>query len=173
MSNLRVGDSRHHRAGCINAGRMIALPRAENYRRESAQWISSYIFLRILLIRGLTAAHQTAFIPCLEIKEMNEVGHARRVPGEAVTVTGPAAFTTRVVGTTVFDRQNKYFGRIEDIVIVNRIAYALISFGGFLGIGKAHCAAPLKALHHDSERYQSCAWQMCGHFVTGITIDES
>ena len=83
---------------------------------------------------------------------MNEVGNAHLAFSEAVIVTGPVALTTRVIGAKVIDRENKYLGRVEDIVIVNRIAYVLFSFGGFLGIGKTHCAAPLKALRHDRER---------------------
>ena len=83
---------------------------------------------------------------------MNEVGQARQAHSEAATEIGPASITNRVIGTKVFDRQHKYLGRVEDIVIANRIAYMLFSFGGFLGIGKTHCAAPLKALRHDRER---------------------
>lgn len=83
---------------------------------------------------------------------MNGVGHAHQALSESVTFAAPAAMTTRVIGAKVFDRHNKYLGRVEDMVIVNRIAYVLFSFGGFLGMGKTHCAATLKALRHDSER---------------------
>lgn len=54
-----------------------------------------------------------------------------------------------VIGARVVNRQNESLGKIEDIVIdadAGRIAYAVLSFGGILGMGDKHFAIPWEAL---------------------------
>ncbi len=54
-----------------------------------------------------------------------------------------------VIGSKVINQQNEDLGKIEDIVIdadAGRIAYAVLSFGGFLGLGDKYFAIPWEAL---------------------------
>ena len=54
-----------------------------------------------------------------------------------------------VVGSKVVNQQNENLGKIEDVVIdadAGRIAYAVLSFGGFLGMGDKYFAIPWEAL---------------------------
>ena len=54
-----------------------------------------------------------------------------------------------VIGSKVINQQNEDLGKIEDIVIdddAGRIAYAVLSFGGFLGMGDKYFAIPWEAL---------------------------
>lgn len=54
-----------------------------------------------------------------------------------------------VIGSKVVNQQNEDLGKIEDIVIdtdAGRIAYAVLSFGGFLGMGDKYFAIPWEAL---------------------------
>jgi len=53
-----------------------------------------------------------------------------------------------VIGTKVINQNNEDLGKIEDIVIdtgAGRIAYAVLSFGGFLGMGDKYFAIPWEA----------------------------
>ncbi len=54
-----------------------------------------------------------------------------------------------VIGSKVINQQNEDLGKIEDIVVdadAGRIAYAVLSFGGFLGLGDKYFAIPWEAL---------------------------
>jgi sporulation protein YlmC with PRC-barrel domain len=45
-----------------------------------------------------------------------------------------------VIGSNVVNAQNEDLGKIEDVVLdagAGRIAYAVLSFGGFLGMGES------------------------------------
>lgn len=85
------------------------------------------------------------------------------VDDDSVTVLFPAQDSTpadhkfvlasRVENTPVYDRTGELIGHVEDLSI-NRIdgqvLYAIISFGGFLGIGKKFHPLPWSLLEYDS-----------------------
>ncbi|MGH9692330.1 MAG: PRC-barrel domain-containing protein [Candidatus Acidiferrales bacterium] len=53
-----------------------------------------------------------------------------------------------VIGSKVVNQQDEYLGKIEDVAVdveAGRIAYAVLSFGGFLGIGDKYFAIPWEA----------------------------
>ena len=57
-----------------------------------------------------------------------------------------------VIGSNVVNSQNEDLGKIEDLVLdagAGRIAYAVLSFGGFLGMGDKYFAIPWNAFHFD------------------------
>ena len=57
-----------------------------------------------------------------------------------------------ILGAKVVNAVREDLGSIEDIVIDardNRVAYAILSFGGFLGMGDKHFAIPWEALSFD------------------------
>jgi hypothetical protein len=56
-------------------------------------------------------------------------------------------------GKAVYGADNKKIGSIENVMIdkpSGEIAYAVLSFGGFLGIGKDHYPVPWKVLRYDT-----------------------
>jgi sporulation protein YlmC with PRC-barrel domain len=58
-----------------------------------------------------------------------------------------------LVGADVYNREGEKLGRIEDLLIdfpQGRVAYAALSFGGFLGIGDKLFMIPWSALVYDS-----------------------
>lgn len=60
----------------------------------------------------------------------------------------------KVIGTKVYDRQGKHIGAIERIVlekVSGRVAYAVLSFGGFLGIGEDYYPLPWSKLRYDEK----------------------
>jgi hypothetical protein len=53
-----------------------------------------------------------------------------------------------VIGSNVVNTRNEDLGKIEDLVLdagAGRIAYAVLSFGGFLGMGDKYFAIPWNA----------------------------
>jgi hypothetical protein len=57
-----------------------------------------------------------------------------------------------ILGARVINAEREDLGRIEDLVLdvtENRVAYAILSLGGFLGFGDKHFAIPWEALSLD------------------------
>jgi sporulation protein YlmC with PRC-barrel domain len=57
-----------------------------------------------------------------------------------------------VIGTTVRDASGEKIGTIEDIVLdklSNNIVFAIVGFGGFLGMGEKYHPIPWSALKYD------------------------
>ncbi len=73
---------------------------------------------------------------------------------QSATMTGkPLIESDRVEGTTVYDRQGNNVGSIKRLMIEKlsgRVAYAVMSFGGFLGIGGEEHAIPWGKLTYDT-----------------------
>src|SRR3981189_1142512 len=72
----------------------------------------------------------------------------------------------RVEGTAVYDAHGKRIGKVERLVIDKargRVAYAVLSFGGFLGIGAHHYPIPWPILDYDEK---------LGGYRVGITEEQ-
>ena len=73
---------------------------------------------------------------------------------QSATMTGkPLIESDRVEGTTVYDRQGNNVGSIKRLMIEKlsgRVAYAVMSFGGFLGMGGEEHAIPWSKLTYDT-----------------------
>jgi sporulation protein YlmC with PRC-barrel domain len=72
------------------------------------------------------------------------------------TVTGhtSAIRARKVLGTSVVDTSGNKIGEIEDIVLdkqSNNIMFAVVSFGGFLGMGDKYHPLPWSMLDYDPE----------------------
>ena len=68
----------------------------------------------------------------------------------------PGAFTVvvkkSILGAKVINAAQEDLGKIEDLVVDarnSRVAYAILSFGGVLGLGDKHFAIPWEALSFD------------------------
>ncbi|WP_160006972.1 PRC-barrel domain-containing protein [Rhizobium sp. 18055] len=60
----------------------------------------------------------------------------------------------RVEGTRVYGADAKHIGSIERLIIGKkdgRVAYAVLSFGGFMGIGHDHYPLPWDKLSYDTQ----------------------
>lgn len=73
---------------------------------------------------------------------------------------------TRVTGTPVYDPAGEHLGQIEDIVL-NKVdgqaVYAVLSFGGFLGMGQDHYPLPWSVLRYDTGQ---------GGYVVNLSRDD-
>jgi hypothetical protein len=59
----------------------------------------------------------------------------------------------KVEGTAVYNRAGEKLGSVENVMIdqlSGKVAYAVMSFGGFLGMGENHHPLPWQVLHYDA-----------------------
>jgi hypothetical protein len=85
---------------------------------------------------------------------------------QGVTTGKPLIESDRVEGTTVYDPQGKNIGSIKRLMIEKisgRVAYAVMSFGGFLGMGEEEHSIPWSKLTYDTN---------LGGYRTDITEDQ-
>jgi sporulation protein YlmC with PRC-barrel domain len=64
---------------------------------------------------------------------------------------------TTLIGDTVRDLQGDQLGSLEEIMLdlnSGQVAYAVLSFGGFLGIDDKYFAIPWQALSVDTENHE-------------------
>jgi PRC-barrel domain protein len=60
----------------------------------------------------------------------------------------------KVEGTAVYDAKGEHIGSIERVMIEKisgQVAYAVLSFGGFLGIGSDYYPIPWQSLKYDTQ----------------------
>ena len=80
--------------------------------------------------------------------------------------THPLIESNRVEGTPVYSPHGKHVGTIHHLIIEKvsgRVVYAVMSFGGFLGIGSQQHTIPWEKLKYDIQ---------LGGFRTDITPEE-
>ena len=61
--------------------------------------------------------------------------------------------TDKVKGTEVYNRRGDHLGEVEHLMVdkpSGKVAYAVISFGGFLGMGEERRALPWQVLTYDT-----------------------
>ena len=61
----------------------------------------------------------------------------------------------KVIGTPVYNGKGEQLGSIDSLMInkrAGRVAYAVMSFGGFIGVGEHHHPLPWARLVFDEER---------------------
>ena len=72
----------------------------------------------------------------------------------------------KVQGTNVYNTQGDSLGELYDVMIDKRsgkIAYAVMSFGGILGVGNSYHPLPWNTLKYDTRQ---------GGYVVGITKEQ-
>ncbi len=72
----------------------------------------------------------------------------------------------KVEGTAVYGANDEKIGSIERVMIDKKsgnVSYAVLSFGGFLGIGDDHYPLPWQSLKYDTN---------LGGYRTGVTVEK-
>ena len=62
--------------------------------------------------------------------------------------------SNKVEGTAVYNQKGERLGTVENFMVGRRsgqVAYAVLSFGGFLGVGEGHHPLPWNALTYDTK----------------------
>jgi len=62
--------------------------------------------------------------------------------------------TSKVVGSTVVNEANETVGTIDDLIVTpsEKVPYAVLSVGGFLGMGTKYVVVPFSALEVNDKR---------------------
>ena len=79
-------------------------------------------------------------------------GGATGEQGVAVNETERLIASDKVEGTPVYNRAGERIGSVYTVMIdkhSGQVAYAVLGFGGFLGIGERYHPLPWKALDYD------------------------
>lgn len=66
-----------------------------------------------------------------------------------------AISASRVKGTTIYDTAGESIGHVEDVILdkmSDKILFAVLGFGGFLGVGEKYHAVPWSLLDYSKER---------------------
>jgi hypothetical protein len=61
----------------------------------------------------------------------------------------------KAVGTAVYNRRGEHLGSVYNLMIdkySGQVAYAVMSFGGFLGIGESYHPLPWRTLTYDTRK---------------------
>lgn len=133
-----------------------------------------------------TVGHQMTESPLVSLVAVGAVGlgmawligaltrSQERAPSRARTGRGypgqrsgkPLIESDRVEGTAVYDQSGKRIGTVERVMIdklSGRVAYAVMSFGGFFGVGATEYAVPWRMLDYDTR---------LGGYRTQITAEQ-
>ena len=71
------------------------------------------------------------------------------------TETATLIAADKVEGTNVYNRLGEHLGSIDNVMIdklSGKVAYAVMSFGGFLGIGEKYHPLPWTVLDYDTSK---------------------
>lgn len=85
---------------------------------------------------------------------------------ETLDETASVISASKVTGTNVYNTDGDHLGAIQDVMIdkkSGKIAYAVMSFGGVLGIGQRYHPLPWATLKYDMRQ---------GGYVVGINADQ-
>jgi len=77
--------------------------------------------------------------------------------GTTVEVTQAIAVgnrASRLIGGPVYNEQGEKIGSIDDLIISpdRTVSFAIVSIGGFLGLGSRLVAIPVEQLHEEKDR---------------------
>lgn len=73
--------------------------------------------------------------------------------GVALDETARLIASNKVEGTAVYDAKGEHLGAVYNFMVdkyTGQVAYAVMSFGGFLGVGESYHPLPWRALRYDT-----------------------
>ncbi len=85
---------------------------------------------------------------------------------DANKIHTPLISADRVAGTDVYNSAGEHLGEVQDLMIdkvTGKVAYAIMSFGGFLGLNEQFHPLPWSILNYDTSR---------GGYVVPLTRDK-
>ena len=74
--------------------------------------------------------------------------------GVAIDETTRLIASNKVEGTAVYNQEGEHLGSVYNFMVdkvSGQVAYAVMSFGGFLGLGDSYHPLPWKALRYDTK----------------------
>jgi PRC-barrel domain len=86
---------------------------------------------------------------------MDSYTTATTTGGTAIEETDRLIASDKVEGTAVYNRQRERLGTVHNFMVdksTGRVAYAVMSFGGFLGMGESYHPLPWRVLTYDTSQ---------------------
>jgi hypothetical protein len=86
---------------------------------------------------------------------MDTYATATTTSGTAIEETDRLIASDKVEGTAVYNRQGDRLGTVHNFMVdksTGRVAYAVMSFGGFLGMGESYHPLPWRVLTYDTSQ---------------------
>lgn len=84
---------------------------------------------------------------------MNTIATVTTTGGDEINETDRLIASDKVEGTAVYNRQEERLGTVHNFMVdkvTGQVAYAVMSFGGFLGMGQSYHPMPWKVLDYDT-----------------------
>ena len=78
-----------------------------------------------------------------------------RLEAQADSTSGSIIAADKVEGTSVYNRAGEKLGTVDHVMIDKlggKVCYAIMSFGGFLGIGESYHPLPWQKLSYDRNK---------------------
>ena len=86
---------------------------------------------------------------------MDAYATATTTGGTAIEETDRLIASGKVEGTAVYNRHGERLGTAHNFMVdksSGRVAYAVMSFGGFLGMGESYHPLPWRVLYYDTRQ---------------------
>jgi hypothetical protein len=83
---------------------------------------------------------------------MDTLAPATTTVGAAIEETDRLIASDKVEGTAVYNHKSEHLGTVHNFMVdkaTGRVAYAVMSFGGFLGMGESYHPLPWRVLTYD------------------------
>jgi len=146
----------HVYSEALRRGGTIVMARIEADRYEDAQAILAQSRAVDIAERGKSYMESgwSRFEDSAGPRAPAEIGPERGLHGRTAQLpSNPLIDSSRVEGTGVYDRNGTHIGAVKRLMIdkvTGRIAYVVMSFGGFLGVGGDRHVIPWDALTYDT-----------------------
>jgi sporulation protein YlmC with PRC-barrel domain len=109
--------------------------------------------------------------PLIWVRHVGYVAHSHQQLMKEMKMSTASGHTNairakKVIGTDVKDTAGKSIGKVEDILLEkqsNNIMYAVVGFGGFLGMGEKYHPLPWQVLNYDDNQ---------GAYVVNLTKEQ-
>jgi sporulation protein YlmC with PRC-barrel domain len=102
----------------------------------------------------VVALSSPSFAQTMERNSANQQGATATNPAGSDMILPSQMRASKVIGATVYDRDNAKLGDVQDIVLDKdgRVSAVVVSVGGFLGVGAKDVAVKLNEIKTDNNR---------------------
>jgi sporulation protein YlmC with PRC-barrel domain len=114
--------------------------------------LTAFIFALSLVLTGtaLAAGERQQQRDQQQMQQQRDQQRMQQQRGAAVQPDQKVHRASEIIGSNIENRQGENLGEIEDLVVdpaTGRISYAVLSYGGVLGVGDRRTAVPFTALN--------------------------
>lgn len=101
----------------------------------------------------MTVRYVVPLIAFLVMVGWNTMANAQTVAPPVNTAATDGLRASKIIGTDVVNEQNEKIGDVDDLIITdNKVHYAIVDVGGFLGVGGRLVAVPYDSLTFSAAR---------------------